>query len=171
MAGDFRVQVKGVVEFHRALKTMQQPMLTQVVGASMKESSTQVLVPAIKAKAPPGPAPHTSAERGTRGRKGPLSKTVTTRKAKARGRRDAREMVAYNTGPRAWYRHFVIQGTQRHSLYPGARVRTGRYQDRGLIHPGSKDNNFVEEAVSGKQLQVAAAMGDAVIRRAAEALK
>lgn len=170
-AGDFRVQLKGLVEFHRALKEVQRPLLGRTVGQAMKDSMSRVIVPVIKAKTPVGPAPHTSAARGKRGRTGPLKRNVTVRQSQKRSRRDAREMAAVNAGPRAWYRHFVIQGTERHSLAKGSRRDKGIGQHLPPIHPGSHDNDFVAEAVTGRAAAVAQAMGDAVIRRVAQALK
>lgn len=169
-AGDFRTELKGLVEFQRGLRSMQQPELKNTVQRSMSDAARTILVPAIKSKAPRGPAPHTSAAKGKRGREGPLSRNVTVKQARKRDARVNNEMVSMNTGPRAWYRHFVIQGTQPHSLAKGASVRKGLRQNVGRQHPGSQDNNFVEEAVTGKNTELARATGDALIRRFKQAI-
>ena len=138
------VEAKGLREALRAIGVFDEKVLQGLLEAPMRYASERVAVPAIKAKAPSGPPPHTSAARGKRGRKGPLSRNVTVQKAQ---RRRGDEITAVNVGPRAWYRHFVIQGTERHSLAKGARRDAGRYQDRPPIHPGSKANDFVQDAV------------------------
>lgn len=166
MPGDFSVTVKGLVEWQRALKTLQQPQLGQVVGLAMKDSMQSELVPAIKRQLASDARGQGDRSRpAKRGRGGPLARNVTVRRASKRGRRDRNEMVAYNAAPRAWYRHFFIQGTERHSLAKGAKRRSGLKQNVPPIHPGARDHNSVERAVTGKQAIVAKRMGEAVMFR------
>lgn len=141
------VEVKGLVEGIRALGVFDERTIRGLIEAPMRSALERVAVPAIRTAAPTGPAPHTSAARGTRGRRGPLSRNVTVKKAKRRDRRNYTEITALTVGPRAWYRHFVIQGTAPHSLAKGARRSSGLLQNVPPIHPGARANNFVEEAI------------------------
>lgn len=111
MSGDVDFRVTGIAELLAGLGALDQKGLAKLATASMKRS-TKGLQDAIKRDAPRGPEPHASARRGKRGKKGPLSRTVTTRTIRKR----QGEMVALQVGPRAWYKHFVIRGTRRHVI-------------------------------------------------------
>jgi len=141
--------VKGLDDIQRGFRSLRQPELTRTAKPAFAEGSKKVFVPEVRRQAPRGPSPHKSAARGTRGRKGPLHKNVTTRLL-PRGRLPASirssVLFAYGTSPRAWYRHFVIKGTQRHSLARGARVKGNVNQSMRPIHPGSRGNDFVGRA-------------------------
>lgn len=106
---DFRIT--GVGELLASLAVLDEAGLRSLATQSMKRS-LKGTVTAIRREAPQGPAPHTSAARGKRGRKGPLSRTVTVRTI----RRRSGELVALQVGPRAWYKHFVIRGTAAHVI-------------------------------------------------------
>lgn len=160
------VTVKGLEEAMRALGVFTTPtVFAKLVEAELTAAAKTVIVPAIQQAAPKGPAPHRSAMRGKRGRRGPLSKTVTVITNKRKYRRNNTEVGAVNVGPRAWYRHFVIQGTRPHGLLRGAKLRTGSLQDeskrRNWFHPGATPNDFVGRAVKGKDAALQGALGNA----------
>lgn len=76
------------------------------------------------------------------GRRGPLRKTVTVKRAKKNSARAPKgEAVALNVGPRAWYRHFKIAGVKgRHAGVDyvgetGRRVPKDRIMQRMIAVP------------------------------------
>lgn len=157
---DFRVT--GMTELLAVLAEAQGLSLKRTTESSLK-SSGKNLVTAIRREAPTGPAPHTSAQKGKRGRKGPLAQKVTTKVLRPRHG----EIAAINTGPRAWYKHFVIRGTKPHIISatsrsgeqaPGSDVRsmnrgTLKVGDRFVFrvhHPGARANDFVHRAARGQ---------------------
>lgn len=148
------VTLSGFRDYHRALKSISQPELTPLLKKGMKEAETKFIVPAIKRVAPKGPSPHRSAARGTRGKKGPLARSVRTKQIKKRSLSKHGALVGYTTQPRAWYGHMVSGGTQRHSLAKGAKLRSNKFQDRGRIHPGSRSNDFIARGQESSESRV-----------------
>jgi hypothetical protein len=149
MASPIVFTIKGLDDIARGFKALKQPELTRTAKPAYAEASKKVLIPEIKKMAPRGPSPHRSAARGTRGKKGPLSRNVTTRlmkKSQIPASVRANVLFAYGTSPRAWYRHFVIKGTQRHSVAKGADVKKNLRQDVPPIHPGARPDDFVARA-------------------------
>lgn len=156
------VEIRGLQEALNAMGVFTDPaVFNKMVTAELAAAAKEVIVPAIQgeAKSASKYSPSRSRTRGKQGRRGPLAKTVTVKNNKRKYRRNSTEVAAVNVGPRAWYRHFVVQGTRRHSLAKGAKLRTGKFQDRGRIHPGAKPNDFVGRAVKGKDAALTREMG------------
>lgn len=147
------VSLSGFREYHRALKSISQPELEPLLKKALKESSQKHVAPTIKRGAPVGPSPHKSAGRGTRGKKGPLKRSIRPKQIKRKSLRKHRALVGYTTQPRAWYGHFVSGGTRRHSLAKGAKLRTNTNQNRPPIHPGSRPNDFIARGLNASESQ------------------
>jgi len=163
MSSPITFTVKGLKEVQRGFRSLKNPELTKTVKPAISEGSKKLLVPAIKSKAPRGPAPHRSAKMGKRGRKGPLNKKVTTKLVKRRYLPRG-VLVGYSTAPRAWYRHLVIQGTQRHSLAKDSKVRGGIGQNKTPIHEGSRANDFVGRARKATEAPFVRSVNEAIMR-------
>jgi hypothetical protein len=173
------VEVRGLQEALAALGVFVQPSIfNKMIEVELRAAAQAVIVPAIQKEAPIGPSPHKSAARGKRGKKGPLAKTVTVISGQRRYRRNSTEFAAVNVGPRAWYRHFVIQGTQPHTLRgPKGTYRmdghgTAKVPPKGLApwHPGGRPNDFVNRAVQGKDAPLTAALGQVPVKEYARRL-
>lgn len=171
------VEVKGLIEAINALGVFVEPRIfNKMIETELRTAAQAVIVPAIKQGAlsasrySPGPGRN----RGKRGKRGPLAKTVTVISNLRKYRRNHTEFAAVNVGPRAWYRHFVIQGTQPHSVLKSADVKAGRLQAEGRkqhrFHPGAKPNDFVARAVKGKDAALTGVLGNVPMREYARRL-
>jgi len=155
--------VKGLDSIQRGFRALAQPELTRTAKPAFQSGSKSIFLPEVKKLAPRGPSPHLSAVRGTRGKKGPLSKNVTTKLLASKSAKRYNLLFAYTTGPRAWYRHFVIKGTRAHSLAKGARLRGNVNQNLPPFHPGSGGNDFVDRAGEAGQARFTQSFAQAVV--------
>jgi hypothetical protein len=159
--------VKGLADIQRGFRTLQRPELSRVTKPAFGDGSKKILVPEVKAQAKsarrysPGP----SRNRGKRGKKGPLASKVTTRLVKRSNMPAsvrANQLFAYSTAPRAWYRHFVIKGTQQHSVRKGARVKGNVNQIPPFVK--ARDNDFVGRAQKATEPKFVRYVNDALMR-------
>ena len=164
------VQVKGLQEAMHALGVFTDPRIFgRMIEVELGVAAKAVIVPAIQQEARSAGrySPSKNRNRGKASRRGPLAKNVTVLQNKRKYNvkfGGGNTIAAVNVGPRAWYRHFVIQGTRRHSLFKDAKLRSGKFQARTPIHPGSRPNDFVGRAVRGKDAALTAELGNVPMR-------
>ena len=140
--------VKGLDSIQRGFRALAQPELTRTAKPAFAEGSKKYYLPEVKqaARSASQYSPGPGRNRGGRGKKGPLARNVTTKLLDRKSTKKHNLLFGYTTGPRAWYRAFVIQGTHGHSLAKGARLKTGVNQNLPPFHPGSVGNDFVSRA-------------------------
>ena len=129
----FDMQVTGLSELVIGLRTMQGPELAKTIEDSASRTIRGVAVPAMKRQMS-ADFKHKGSHREPKrrggggeqatprpGRGGPAESNVRVRRLRKRGN----EIVAISAGPRAWYAHLPIGGTEPHSLE--GRKGAGRY--------------------------------------------
>ena len=151
------IDMRDIKRAQRALRTLSQPELRKTTSKSLTQAVRAVVIPemrnvvssSVRGSSPRRPSGMAPPKRGT---SGPLAKSVRSKQYRRRGMRQG-EMIAIGVGPRAWYKHWVIQGTQAHTL----RGPRGTYRmdgaggavvpPRGLTrwHPGGRPNDIITQ--------------------------
>ena len=175
----FQIDARDLRKLDKALAAMQQPQLRSTTAKALSSAATRVVVPemqrevasSVKGKSPRRPSDMGPPKRGTQG---PLAKSVRSKQLRKRASHQS-EMVAIGVGPRAWYKHFVIQGTQPHGLLKGARVRSGRLQSEsqraGRWHRGARSNDIVGRTGRSVAPTVGLTLGRAIVDSFAKQMK
>lgn len=168
----FVVDARDLRRLDRALAAMQQPELRITTAKSLNEAANRLVAPRMREEVESSVKGSSPRKRQDwlgppkRGTQGPLAKSVRAKQLRRRAQFQG-EMVAVGVGPRAWYKHFVIQGTQPHGLLRGARVRSGRLQAEsqraGRWHGGARSNDIVGRTGRSIAPTVQQTLGRAVV--------
>ncbi len=149
------IDMRDIKRAQRALRTLAQPELKKTVSKSLTQATRVIVVPemrnvissSVRGRSPSRPSGMKPPKRGT---SGPMARSVRPKQYRRRGLKQG-EMIAIGVGPRAWYKHWVIQGTQPHTL----RGPRGTYRmdsaggavvpSRGLTpwHRGGRPNDII----------------------------
>jgi hypothetical protein len=181
----FEIDARDLLKAQKALKALGQPQLRKTTAKALTAAAQSIVVPVMRAEIAgsvkgksPSPRP-TWMGSPKRGKQGPLSKSVRSKQLRKRSARSGDEMIAIGVGPRAWYKHFVIQGTRAHTLAgPHGTYRMdgkggAKVPPQGLTpwHPGAHPNDLVTRTGRKIAPQVGATLGRAILDSFAKQMK
>ena len=125
------MDVQGKAKERALQRALRPASLRRELGGLVRLDAERVLVPPLSRVSPRGTDSPWSRKGASKRRAGPMYQRMKTRKVKLR----EREIAAVTTGPRTWYAHMVVRGTNPHMI-------------GSWMHPGARSQPFPGEVAS-----------------------